>query len=825
MSYTISEINSIVDGCLNTDSKDVMRITSLLIDSRQLATPNDTLFFAINGNRHDGHTYIADLYRKGIRAFVIDKTVENVEQYPEAVFISVNNVTQALQLLCATHRSRFNIPVIGVTGSNGKTVVKEWLYQLMRNDKNIVRSPKSYNSQIGVPLSVWQMNKEHELAIFEAGISQPNEMHALAEIIKPTIGIITNIGEAHEKQFIDANQKTTEKLKLFKTCETIIYCSDYETIESAIKSIEIKNKICWSKKNKSANYIIEIKKENNHTGIHAIEKNGTTHNITIPFTDDASIENAIHCWVTLLQLNYTNDTIAERMLTLTPIAMRLEMKEGINNSLIINDSYSADIGSLSIALDFLNQQKQHINKTVILSDILQSGKNEEELYAEVGHLLASKGIHRLIGIGDAIGRQATKFNINKHFYKSTDEFIKHFNTIGFSNEAILIKGARNFTFEKIAQQLQHKAHETVMEINLSAVVHNLNYFRAKLKKGVKLMAMVKASSYGSGSFEIANVLQFHHVDYLAVAYADEGVELRKAGITLPIMVMNPEEQGYEAMLDNNLEPELFSLRVLKLFIEKISTQQNSITKTIAVHLKLDTGMHRLGFTNNEIPELITLLKSNKHVFVKTIFSHLSAADNNTMDDFTNQQIQQFDSMSTLIQKELGYNINKHILNSPGISRFPNAQFDMVRLGIGLYGIGVNKEEQENLEYVNALKTTISQIKIIPAGESIGYNRAFVAPQEMRIATVPIGYADGLNRRLSNGKGILYVHDMPAPIVGNVCMDMCMIDITNIPAQEGDEVIVFNNKFTIQTFAERADTIPYEILTSVSKRVKRVYFQE
>jgi alanine racemase len=732
-----------------------------------------------------------------------------------------------MQQLCAYHRQQFNIPIIGITGSNGKTIVKEWLFQLMREDKNIVRSPKSFNSQVGVPLSVWQLNQEHNLGIFEAGISKAQEMKFLETIIRPTIGLITNIGQAHDENFENQKHKVDEKLKLFIHSEVLIYCKDYLLVHDEItneKAFRETKIFTWSKKLRADLLVGRITKSEADTEIQGVYKNDFIR-ITIPFTDEASIENSIHCWATLLYLGYENKVIAERMRFLSPVAMRLELKEGINNCSIINDSYNSDLGSLAIALDFLNQQKQHPKKTLILSDILQSGQNDATLYKEVAELIHKKGISRLIGIGEGISSQADQFNVEKSFYRSTNDFLQQFNNSFFRDETILLKGARAFSFETISKVIQQKAHETVLEINLNAIVHNLNYYRSKLKAETKVMAMVKAFSYGSGSFEIANVLQFHRVDYLAVAYADEGIELRKAGITMPIMVMNPEEQSYDSMIQYNLEPEIYSFRVLSLFEETLKRSDRTNTQPIAIHLKLDTGMHRLGFDEQDVNELIVRIKNNKNLIIKSIFSHLAASDESEHDDFTWQQIKKLNVMSEKIKSHFNYPILKHILNSSGISRFPDAQFEMVRLGIGLYGIGANASEQSQLLNVSTLKTSISQIKNIPAQETIGYSRKGVATRDMQIATVPIGYADGLSRKLSNGKGKMMVKGKPAPIIGNVCMDMCMIDITDIKANENDEVIVFGDANPITNIATDIGTIPYEVLTNVSRRVKRVYYQE
>ena len=697
----------------------------------------------------------------------------------------------------------------------------------MREDHHIVRSPKSYNSQIGVPLSVWQISDEDNFGIFEAGISQPDEMQRLEEIIHPNIGIFTNIGEAHAENFNSLQQKVEEKLLLFKRCNTVIFCKDYLEISNAIQSInkDKKNIFSWSRKTKADLQIGRVTKKEHETEIQGIYKNNFI-NIRIPFTDEASVENAIHCWALMLVLNYENETISKRMELLSPVAMRLEMKEGINNCSIINDSYNSDIGSLTIALDFINQQKQHSKRTVILSDILQSGKNEELLYQEVAELLKQKNVDHLIGIGPALNRQQDLFTMEKNFYQNTDELLNNFNYGWFNNEAVLIKGARTFGFERISKALQQKAHETILEINLNAVVHNLNLFRSRLKPETKLMVMVKAFSYGSGSFEIANVLQFHRADYLAVAYADEGVSLRESGITLPIMVMNPEEQSFDAMIRHKLEPEIYSFRILNNFTEVLKHKSKELNmERIPIHIELETGMRRLGFEEEELNELIIRIKNNKYIKVASVFSHLVAADEAAHDDFTREQIALFDKMSQQLTAHFNYPVLRHILNSAGVIRFPHAQFDMARLGIGLHGVAATANEQRQLQMVSTLKTTVSQIRQVKAGQTVGYSRRGVAKTDMTIATVGIGYADGLNRRLGNGVGKMLVMGKFAPIVGSICMDMAMIDVSGIPVKEGTEVIVFGQDYTILEIAKQLDTIPYEVLTSISERVKRVYFHE
>jgi alanine racemase len=824
MSYRISEINDIIKGKrLNKAGGDPV-VKHLLIDSRKISTIEDTLFFAIEGERHNGHAFIAELYEKGIRNFVVSDPESFSGKYVSAHFIQVENCLRALQELCAMHRQRFDYPVIGITGSNGKTIVKEWLFQLLREDNNIVRSPKSFNSQVGVPLSVWQMGREHTLGIFEAGISQTGEMEHLENIIKPSIGILTNIGQAHSENFENNASKTNEKLKLFQDCEHFIYCKDYPGIQETVSQWPHVQAFTWSRRSRAGLQIGKVTRLEQETHIQGIYNNDFI-NIRIPFTDEASIENAIHCWALMLLFKYDHETIGRRMMQLSPVAMRLEMKEGVNNCSIINDSYNSDLGSLGIALDFLNQQKQYSKRTLILSDILQTGKEEAQLYREVADLISRKNISRLIGIGEAISRQADCFRLDKQFYSSTADFLKQYHASFFNNEIILIKGARAFGFEQISKILQQKAHETILEINMNAMVANLNYYRSKLKSGTKVMAMVKAFSYGSGSSEIASMLQFNRIDYLAVAYADEGIELRKAGITVPIMVMNPEEQSYDAMIEHKLEPEIFSFRVLNLFCEAASRSALKDQK-IPVHLKIDTGMHRLGFEAGDINELIIRIRNNKNIVIRSVFSHLAGSDEKEHEEFTKLQIERFTGISLQILSHFEYPILRHILNSGGVNHFAHAQFDMIRLGIGMYGISSNDFEQMNLQHVSTLKTNISQIKNLDASETVGYSRKGILKKNSHIATVPIGYADGYNRRLGNGNGKMLVNGQFAPTVGNICMDMCMIDVSDIPScQEGDEVIVFGEQYPISEIAKAAGTIPYEILTTISRRVKRVYYQE
>ena len=801
-------------------------IESLLTDSRKLVLPSGTLFFAINGPQKKATDFIPSLYEKGVRCFIVDNGFSQKElpAFPEANIIQQENVLDSLQQLAATHRHQFHYPVIGITGSNGKTIVKEWLYQLLNNDYNIVRSPKSYNSQVGVPLSVWNMNETHELGIFEAGISMPGEMQHLQKIIDPDIGIFTYIGDAHAEGFENLQQKINEKLVLFTNSKVLIYCADDELLHaSVLKFRDTVNKhiqlFGWSRHSAESLLIHKIEKQENGTAIYC-RYQSAEFNFFIPFTDDASVHNAVTCCCVLLYLGIHVSAIAAHIYQLRPVEMRLELKEGINNCSIINDSYSADMNSLSIALDFLAQQQQHQKRTVILSDLLQSGYEGEALYKKIAAILSQKGLFRFIGIGKQIAAHASAFETvpNKIFFDSTEDFLKHISSLHFQDETILLKGARVFRFEKISQVLEQKMHETVLEINLNALRENLKQYKQLLHKDVKLMAMVKAFSYGSGSYEIASLLQHAAVDYLAVAYADEGVALRKTGIRLPIMVMNTEEAGFNNIVQFQLEPELYSFNILRAFDHYL--QQHQVSH-YPVHIKLDTGMHRLGFLQADIKGLCAYLAASTRLKVVSVFSHLVASDDQTHDDFTKKQASLFTRMTAEIEQVLGYSFLKHIGNTSAIHRHPGMQLDMVRLGIGLYGV----DPYLRLQNVTTLKTTISQIKPVAKGETVGYSRKGVVDKDSVIAVVRIGYADGYPRLLGNGTGKMLLNGQLVPVIGNVCMDMTMLDITNVEAAEGDEVIVFGEKLTVSTVAAWAQTIPYEILTNISQRVKRVYYEE
>ncbi len=832
MKYSVEHISRIIQGSFRNFYRDD-GIEHLLSDSRKLIFPETTLFFSLKGPRRDGRLFIEELYQRGVRNFVLHQDDPAVS-YEDANVVVVSNTLEAMQQLAAFHRSQFDIPVIGITGSNGKTIVKEWLNQLLEDRFNIARSPRSYNSQIGVPLSVWQMNASHELGIFEAGISLPGEMQKLEKIIRPSIGIFTNIGEAHGENFEHIDGKIEEKISLFRAASVVIYPEDDKRIGEAL--LRMKNTtesitanpaslFSWGKDENATARIRRIEKGQDSSVIH-FSYGDLDFSVSIPFIDDASIENVITCICVLLYFKTPAADIFNKLQGLSPIAMRLELKSGINHCSIINDSYSADISSLKIALDFLEQQHQHVKRTVILSDILQSGRADDRLYEEVARSLKQKKVNRLIGIGEKIHRHRETFQQSgiseTVFYTSVEAFKKDFHQLVFRDETILIKGARIFEFEKIDHLLAEHIHQTVLEINLDAMSHNLKQYQQLLRPSTKLMAMVKAFAYGSGSYEIANLLQFHKVDYLAVAYTDEGVDLRKAGIHMPLMVMNAEDSSFDALVQYNLEPVIYSFHLFRLF-DKFLKKEG--LRQFPVHLELETGMNRLGFAQHEIEELLAGLK-NSFFKVQTVFSHLAASEEAQQDQFTQQQAQLFTKTAGQIQGALNYPFLKHIGNSAAIMRHPDLQYDMVRLGIGLYGIDSAAIHQSDLREVSTLKSTIAQVKHIKDGETVGYNRKGIAEGNRIIATVRIGYADGYPRSLENGNGKMWVNGHLAPVTGSICMDMTMIDITGIPhVQEGDEVIVFGRELSVRQVAHWAQTIPYEMLTGVSQRVKRIYFEE
>jgi alanine racemase len=823
--YYISSITEIVGGELIRFFHD-NHIARLSIDSRKIQDPETVLFFALRGPRHDGHHFIRDLYERGVRNFVVSKTTENIDLLFEANIIKVDDTKRALQDLAAHHRRSFSIPVVGITGSNGKTIVKEWLFQMLQGRFNIVRSPRSFNSQVGVPLSVWNMTSQHELGLFEAGISKPGEMQKLEKVIRPELGVFVNLREAHDAQFESRLQKATEKLLLFRNCETLIYSADYPEIKQAIDlagwAAQLRL-VSYSLSHPDATYITnEIHRESEHAEMWVSSESARV-KLTVPFTDQGSLENALACYAAGKALGIEDSLLIPAIASLQPIQMRLQLLEGINQCGIINDAYNSDMGSLEIALDFANQQRFLRKKTLILSDILQSSTASPELYKAVAKICREKKISRVFGVGPEISAHASAFGDNDRFFETTEDFLNQFSPDWFEHELVVIKGARPFRFERISRLLQQKSHETVLEINLDALVHNLNYFRAGLNPETKMMVMVKAFSYGAGGQEVAHLLEYNKVAYLAVAYADEGVELRKAGVQIPIMVMNPESSGYHTMIRHRLEPEIYSFRSLKAFLEACRTMM--VGSPYPVHIKLDSGMHRLGFVHSEVAELIRTLKEQPLIKVASVFSHLAAADNEVHDDFTHNQARKFIRMSRELQEELGYDIPRHLLNTSGMLRFPDYQFEMVRLGIGIYGYGGQGAHAGKLVPASRLKTVISQIKNLDPGETVGYQRSGRLEKAGQVATLPIGYADGYSRALGNGKGSFWINGFRAETVGNICMDMCMVNVTGIPCKEGDEVEVFGPNIPVEELARLMNTITYEVISGISRRVKRVYYHE
>ncbi|MGM8361637.1 bifunctional UDP-N-acetylmuramoyl-tripeptide:D-alanyl-D-alanine ligase/alanine racemase [Flavobacterium sp. ARAG 55.4] len=790
-------------------------VDNISIDSRSLQNNEHTLFFALTGPNNNAHHYINELIDNGVQNFVVTHIPEDCEN--RANFLIVENTLVALQQFAAYYRSLFHFPIIGLTGSNGKTIVKEWLNFLLSPDYNVIRSPKSYNSQVGVPLSVIAINEKHNLGIFEAGISTVNEMDKLEKIIRPAIGVLTNIGSSHDEGFTNLEEKIQQKMLLFQNAVVLIY-QKHNEVEKYISAKT--NPFSWSYKEENADvFIFRKETENQQTTLFYTYKNNN-YQLKIPFIDKASVENAVSSLMVLLYFGYENSVIQSRMEMLFPVEMRLEVKNGINNCSIIDDSYSSDFQSLKIALDVLESQNKFKKKTVILSDIFQSGFPNEQLYAKVAQLIISNKINRVIGIGETISEFKGQFS-NCITFKNTADFIANFDKLDFSNESILIKGARSFQFEEIVALLEEKTHETVLEINLNAISYNLNFFKSKLKPNVKIMVMVKAFSYGNGGLEIAKLLEHHKVDYLGVAFADEGISLKNGGIKLPIMVLNPESTSFSAIIQHRLEPEIYSIKGLQAFL-KIAKQKN--LQHFPIHIKVDTGMHRLGFEENTVDELIATLKGNATVKVQSILSHMATSDDPKFSDFAKSQIQLFDKLSAKIMTELEINPIRHILNTSGISNFSEAQFDMVRLGIGLYGVSNDENEQKELENVGTLKSIISQIRIIPAGDSVGYGRRFMADKQTKVATIPIGYADGISRAWGNGVGFVTIKDQKAFILGSVCMDMLMVNVTEIDCAEGDDVIIFGESPTVSYIAQKLNTIPYEVLTSISQRVKRIFYR-
>lgn len=824
MFYSLEKVTALI-GARRFGNAEA-RIDWLLTDSRSLAFPETTLFFALRTPVGDGHKYIPDLYRRGVRNFVVGTVPDNYEtDYPDANFLRVLSPLKALQRLAERHREEYVLPVIGITGSNGKTVVKEWIYQLLMLSMNVTRSPRSYNSQVGVPLSVWLLDERSRIGVFEAGISQPGEMQALRAIIQPTIGVMTNIGPAHQENFSTIQEKCHEKLLLFKDAKVLIYNSDEPVVAESVHDFGFGGQLLgWSRKDENATVFVRAIEptEDGKTRI-AYFFNGTAAEYTLPFADEASIQNSITALCVCLYLGLTPADIARRMALLEPVAMRLEVVQGVRGCTLINDAYNSDAAALDIALDFMNRRAKEQaakGRTLILSDIFQTGIPAEELYAKVADMLKSRGVERLIGVGPAISAAHTLFSIKKSFYPTSEALLESGELDTIHDEIILLKGARNFGFEQIAKALSLRVHETTLDVNLEAIAENLHFYRSFMKPETKLTCMVKASAYGAGSVEIAKTLQERGVDYLAVAVADEGAELRRASITAGIIVMNPEMSAFGTLFEYELEPEIYSFNLLDALIR--AARRQGITD-FPVHLKLDTGMHRLGFNpKTDIPVLIDRLSHQRALIPRSVFSHFVGADSDGFDDFSEKQFKLFDEASRTLQAAFPHKILRHICNSAGIERFPERHLDMVRLGLGLYGI--DPIDNRVLHNVATLRTTILQIRDVPAGDSIGYSRKTVLDRPSRIAAIPIGYADGLNRHLGNRRGYCLVNGQKAEYVGNICMDVCMIDVTDIPCREGDSVEIFGDALPVTVLSDLLGTIPYEVLTSVSNRVKRVYFQ-
>ena len=848
MTYSIEKVATLIGAHRYGEAETT--VGWLLTDSRSLCFPEQTLFFALRTQRNDGHRYVPELYRRGVRSFVVSmpETVKKestfaeklTTDYPDANFLVVPSPLAALQRLAERHRDEFGIPVVGITGSNGKTMVKEWLYQLLftlnaeRGTFNVVtRSPRSYNSQIGVPLSVWLLNEHSQIGLFEAGISQPGEMESLHDIIQPTIGVFTSLGAAHQENFRSLEEKCMEKLKLFRDTTTIVYPSDNDIVSRCIRRSGYKGeKIGWSLTDRRAPMFVTVHtgKEPSSTAVGARTEvkltyiyKGMKGEFAIPFIDNASIENSITCATTALCLGMTPETLAERMPHLEPIAMRLEVKQGQRGLTLINDSYNNDINSLDIALDFMHRRGEG-QKALILSDIYQSGETAASLYQQVSALCTERGVDKFIGIGTTIKSCSNLIAVGeKYFFDTVDDFLTSDVFRQLHNEVVLLKGARQFGFERISEQLEQKVHETILEVNLQAVVDNLNHFRSFLKPETKMVCMIKADAYGAGAIEVAKTLQDHRVDYLAVAVADEGATLRKAGITANIMVMNPEMTSFKTLFDYDLEPEVYSFRLMEALIK--AARQEGIAGW-PVHIKLDTGMHRLGFNADEVDELIARLKQQQSIIPRSVFSHFVGSDSDDFDDFSARQFAIFDEGSKKLQGAFSHKILRHMDNSAGIEHFPERQMDMCRLGIGLYGVEPYASAgQSALATVSTLKTTILQLRHVKAGDSVGYSRRTVLERDSVIGAIPIGYADGLNRRLGNRRGYCIVNGQKAEYVGNICMDVAMIDVTGISCQEGDTVEIFGRQLPVTELSDRLETISYEVLTGVSNRVKRVYYQD
>lgn len=829
MNYSITEIANVLELTSERILDEDAIVSQLLTDSRSLTSPGETIFFALRTDAGDGHNYIPDLFDKGVRNFVVASDYFPLPECSGANYLAVESPLEALQTLATFHRRRFReLPVIGITGSRGKTTVKEWLYQLLKDDYRIVRSPRSYNSQIGVPLSLWEIDNNTDLAIIEAGISTTGEMDNLQVMIRPTIGIITNLGSEHNDGFASMEQKAQEKAKILYNCESVVYCADDPLVTHTIAPLVesgVATEMSWSRNHCEAPLQVESTDRDEKSITVHYSYDGEASDVTIPFTADRDLDNAIICLAVLLQLGLNRDVIAERMAALTPVGTRLNVIEGVNNCTVIVDSYTSDYYSLTPALNFMTRRAGNRPCTVILSDLATESYSGDELYIRVSELLKTKRVNRLMGIGKEMCRYRHYFDDlpQARFYNDTQEFMGDFAKGDFDDETILIKGDPRFGFSQIIDLLEAKQHMTVMEVDLNALAHNFKFFKSLIKPSTKTIGMVKASGYGAGSYEIAKTLQDCGCDYLAVAVHDEGVDLRKASITMPIIVLNPNGVNYKAMFQYRLEPELYSIEMAR---DLIKEGKRYGVKAFPVHIKIDSGMHRLGFTLEQLPELIELLKSQDTITPASVFTHLSVADEPDQDAYTQAQFDYYDKCAELLQQSFEHYIMRHVLNTSGIVRFPERQYDMVRIGIGLYGIRTLFDGSENaLKPVSALRSIIISIKDWPAGTTIGYGRRGVLERDSRIATVTIGYADGFDRHFGNGAVKMWVNGKLCPTVGTVCMDAVMIDVTDVPCKVGDTVEIFGEHVPVEQLSEARGTIPYEILTSVSPRVKRVYYRE
>ena len=815
MNYTTKEIAEITQSQIIGDKN--LQIHHIAFDSRNIYSTLKTAFIAINTPKNSGEKYISQAIEKGIKVIISENFYS---EYDGITWIIVENSVKFLQDLAHYHIENQPIKTIGITGSNGKTIVKEWLYQCLWNEFPTVKSPKSFNSQIGLPISLLQTSEKHQVGIFEVGISKPNEMKTLEEIFSPKIGILTHIGTAHSSNFENELQLIKEKLILFKNSEIIIYNGDNEQVCKEIKTQYSDKKLIsfGLKAHNDVKIICDYKDRNQEILVQYFSEK-----LSFPANqrDEATFTNALAVICILKEFGFTNEKIVEKINNLKAVEMRLESVNGVRNNLIINDSFNLDLDSLIIAYQFINQYNRD-EKTLVLSDIFDVKNDDVSLYHKVAEITNQQNFKQIFLVGNQISRFQEKFNAKTYTFSTTKELLESQQLNSIENQLILLKGARIFEFEKIKSHLELQKHDTVLEINLNAILHNINVHKSLLKPETKMCAMVKAYSYGLGGYEIAEFLQHHHIDYLGVAYADEGVDLRKNGITTPILVMNPEQGSYDVIIDYNLEPEIYSLRVLELFANQL--QLKGIQQKYPIHIKVETGMHRLGFKEHEIDELVENLKKY-NVKVASIFSHLSSADVPEEDDYTMEQIHTFQRVSSKISEALGYQPIRHILNTAGITYYSDYQFEMVRIGIGMVGISANPKVKKQLQSAVTFKTVISQISEVKQGESIGYNRKYKAEKDTRIATIPVGYADGIPRLIGNKKGFVGIHNQKVSIVGNICMDMLMVDLQNIKAKEGDEVIIFNGNPTLEEFSGYCQTIPYEVLTSISRRVKRIYIKD